>query len=182
VFFSTPAAGVLEQVQLCHLPSVCYTLAASAACAPLHPELQRGPLPGEVMAQLVPALRIDVCGLRDKGGKPTAWRVLRGLDVLKRHDVEWNVLTTIHAVNGDHGGAVYRYLRDELGPAFTQFIPVIRWATRGWLPVPDPGWGAGVWLGGDARPVAGEKGGSSRSGSGGSRAGVAPATLGVVMF
>lgn len=54
--FSTPAAGVLEQVQLCHLPSVCYTLAASAACAQLHPELQRGPLPGEVMAQLVPAL------------------------------------------------------------------------------------------------------------------------------
>jgi hypothetical protein len=37
----------------------------------------------------------------DKGGKPTFDRVMRGLDVLRRHEVDWNVLTTIHAVNGD---------------------------------------------------------------------------------
>src|SRR3954470_5287405 len=34
----------------------------------------------------------------DKGGKPTFTRVLTGLDVLKRHKVDWNVLTTVHAV------------------------------------------------------------------------------------
>jgi hypothetical protein len=51
----------------------------------------------------------------DKGGKPTFGRVMAGLDVLKRHGVDWNVLTTIHAVNGDHGREVYRFLRDELG-------------------------------------------------------------------
>ena len=51
----------------------------------------------------------------DKGGKPTFGRVMRGLDVLKRHGVDWNVLTTIHAVNGGHGRAVYTFLRDELG-------------------------------------------------------------------
>jgi uncharacterized protein len=45
----------------------------------------------------------------DKGGKPTSHRVLKGLDVLKKHGVEWNVLTTLHAGNGDHGGEVYRY-------------------------------------------------------------------------
>ena len=65
----------------------------------------------------------------DKGGKPTFDRVLEGLDVFKRHGVEWNVLTTIHAVNGDHGGEVYRYLRDELGATFIQFIPIIERAT-----------------------------------------------------
>ena len=51
----------------------------------------------------------------DKGGKPTFDRVMRGLSVLQRHQVDWNVLTTIHAVNGDHGRAVYAFLRDELG-------------------------------------------------------------------
>src|SRR6185437_14075 len=61
----------------------------------------------------------------DKGGKPTFDRVLAGLEVLKRHGVDWNVLTTIHAVNGDHGREVYAFLRDELGAGFIQFIPII---------------------------------------------------------
>ena len=80
----------------------------------------------------------------DKGGKPTSHRVLKGLDVLRRHGVEWNVLTTIHAANGDHGREVYRYLRDELGASFIQFIPIIERATPQTLPVADAGWGSGV--------------------------------------
>ena len=79
----------------------------------------------------------------DKGGKPTFHRVLRGLDVLKRHGVEWNVLTTIHAVNGDHGREVYAFLRDGLGATFIQFIPIIERATEQTLPVADAGWGDG---------------------------------------
>ena len=47
-----------------------------------------------------------------KGGKPTFDRVIRGLDVLKAHGVDWNVLTTLHAANGDHGRRVYRFLRE----------------------------------------------------------------------
>ncbi|MGN6678486.1 MAG: radical SAM protein, partial [Streptosporangiaceae bacterium] len=42
----------------------------------------------------------------DKGGKPTFGRVMAGLDVLRRYEVDWNVLTTVHAVNGDHGRSV----------------------------------------------------------------------------
>ena len=80
----------------------------------------------------------------DKGGKPTSQRVLKGLDVLKRHGVEWNVLTTIHAGNGDHGDEVYRYLRDELGASFIQFIPIIERATPETLQIADAGWGSGV--------------------------------------
>ena len=67
----------------------------------------------------------------DKGGKPTYDRVIRGLDVLKRHDVDWNVLTTIHAANGEHGRAVYTFLRDELGATFIQFIPIVERAGDG---------------------------------------------------
>ncbi len=59
----------------------------------------------------------------DKGGKPTYDQVIRGLDVLRRHNVDWNVLTTIHAANGDHGRRVYTFLRDELDATFIQFIP-----------------------------------------------------------
>jgi uncharacterized protein len=58
--------------------------------------------------------------------------------------VDWNVLTTVHAVNGDHGGAVYRYLRDDLGASFIQFIPIIERATPQTLPLADAGWGSGV--------------------------------------
>ena len=80
----------------------------------------------------------------DKGGKPTFDRVMRGLDVLKRHKVDWNVLTTIHAVNGDHGGQVYRFLRDDLGATFIQYIPIIERATPETLAIADAGWGSGV--------------------------------------
>jgi len=80
----------------------------------------------------------------DKGGKPTFGRVVRGLDVLKRHGVDWNVLTTVHAANSDHGRAVYTFLRDELGASFIQFIPIIERATEQTLPVADAGWGHAV--------------------------------------
>lgn len=80
----------------------------------------------------------------DKGGKPTSHRVLKGLDVLKRHGVEWNVLTTVNAANGDHGGEVYRYLRDELGASFIQLIPIVERATPETLAIAEQGWGSGV--------------------------------------
>jgi uncharacterized protein len=80
----------------------------------------------------------------DKGGKPTYDRVIRGLDVLKRHGVDWNVLTTIHAANGDQGRAVYAFLRDDLGATFIQFIPIVERATEQTLPAADEGWGHGV--------------------------------------
>ncbi len=80
----------------------------------------------------------------DKGGKPTHHRVIKGLEVLKRHSVDWNVLTTIHAANGNHGRHVYTYLRDNLGATFIQFIPIIERATEQTLPVAEEGWGHGV--------------------------------------
>ncbi len=61
----------------------------------------------------------------DKGGGPTFDKVMRGLDVLKRHNVEWNVLCTLHRTNADRPLEIYRFFRDELGAAFMQFIPII---------------------------------------------------------
>ena len=40
--------------------------------------------------------------------------------------MEWNALTTVHAANADHPAVeVYRFLRDECGARFIQFIPIV---------------------------------------------------------
>jgi len=61
----------------------------------------------------------------DRGGKPTHARVMAGVERLRRHGVAFNVLTTVHAANAGHPLEVYRHLRDEVGAAFIQFIPVV---------------------------------------------------------
>lgn len=61
----------------------------------------------------------------DKGGKPTFDRVMAGVELLKKHHVEFNILTTLHAANVEHPLEVYRFLRDEAGAQFLQFIPIV---------------------------------------------------------
>jgi uncharacterized protein len=61
----------------------------------------------------------------DKGGKPTYHRVVAGLERLRNHGVEHNILTTVHAANVGHPLEVYRHLRDDLGASFMQFIPIV---------------------------------------------------------
>lgn len=61
----------------------------------------------------------------DKGGAPTFDRVMRGLRLLQKHGVDYNVLTTVNRVNADHPLEVYRFLRDEVGTEWIQFIPLI---------------------------------------------------------
>jgi uncharacterized protein len=65
----------------------------------------------------------------DKGGKGSFENVMRGLGHLRDAGVEWNALTTIHAANAGHGREVYRFLRDECGAKFVQFIPIIERVT-----------------------------------------------------
>lgn len=66
----------------------------------------------------------------DKGGAPTFERVMAGLDLLKRHQVEHNILTAVHAANADYPLEVYRFLRDEAGARFLQFIPIVERANK----------------------------------------------------
>ena len=80
----------------------------------------------------------------DKGGKGSFDRVMAGLSVLRRHGVEWNALTTIHTANQSRGREVYRFLRDECGATFMQFIPIIERATPDTLPIANAGWGEHV--------------------------------------
>ncbi len=61
----------------------------------------------------------------DKGGRPTFDKVMRGLRLLQKHGVEFNILTTVNAANEDYPLEVYRFLRDEVGASWMQFIPIV---------------------------------------------------------
>lgn len=60
-----------------------------------------------------------------RGGRGSFDKVMRGLGYLRAGDVEYNVLTTVHSANQDCGLEIYRFLRDECGARFMQFIPII---------------------------------------------------------
>jgi len=51
---------------------------------------------------------------KDKAGRPVFDRVMRGLRLLQKHKVEFNILATVHAANGDYGLEVYLYPRKTL--------------------------------------------------------------------
>jgi uncharacterized protein len=62
---------------------------------------------------------------RDKGGRGTFDRVMRGLRLLQKHEVEFNVLVAVNRTNADYPLEVYRFLRNEVGTSWIQLIPVI---------------------------------------------------------
>ncbi len=76
----------------------------------------------------------------DKGGKGSFDQVMRGWEVLKRHEVDFNILCAVHAANQDHPLEVYHFLRDDLGAQFLQFIPIVERATEELLPLANQGW------------------------------------------
>ncbi len=64
----------------------------------------------------------------DRGGRPTFDRVLRGLELLKKHGVEFNTLTCVQRHNARKPLEVYRFLK-EVGSGYMQFIPIVERAT-----------------------------------------------------
>ena len=61
---------------------------------------------------------------RDKGGRGTFDKVVRGIDFLKKHCVEFNTLTCVNRKNSQHPLDVYRFLK-SVGSGFMQFIPIV---------------------------------------------------------
>lgn len=61
----------------------------------------------------------------DKRGQPSFDRVWAGLELLKKNAIEFNILTTVHAANAGSPLEVYRFLRDDVGAQFIQFIPIV---------------------------------------------------------
>ncbi len=80
----------------------------------------------------------------NKGGRGTFDQVMHGLHLLKSHGVDFNILCTVHAANGDSPLDIYRFFRDELGARHIQFIPIVERATAQTLPMANKRWGERV--------------------------------------
>lgn len=61
----------------------------------------------------------------NRAGRGTHAQVIRGLRILQAHNVDVNILCTVHSGNASHALEVYRHFRDELGAEFIQFIPIV---------------------------------------------------------
>jgi len=60
----------------------------------------------------------------NKGGRPTFSKVMHGMELLKKHQVDFNTLTVVQSNNGNYPVEVYRFLK-EYGSGFMQFIPIV---------------------------------------------------------
>jgi uncharacterized protein len=60
----------------------------------------------------------------DKGGQPTWEKVMRGIDFLKKHGVEFNTLTCVNRETARKPLEIYRFLKG-IGSTFLQFIPIL---------------------------------------------------------
>ena len=60
----------------------------------------------------------------DRGGKPSFQKVMRGLEFLHKHQVDFNTLTVVNDQNSRHPLEVYRFLK-SIGSLVMQFIPVV---------------------------------------------------------
>jgi uncharacterized protein len=60
----------------------------------------------------------------DKRQQPTFGAVMRGLELLKKHGVEFNTLTVVNRANSQQPLEVYRFLK-SIGSQFMQFIPLV---------------------------------------------------------
>ncbi len=74
----------------------------------------------------------------DRAGGATFERVFAGLNLLKKHGVEFNTLTTVHRRNVAQPLEVYRFLR-SVGSGYMQFIPIVERNAR-------DGAADGLWL------------------------------------
>lgn len=61
----------------------------------------------------------------DKRGRGSFAAVMQGWKILRKHGVDFNILCTVNAANGDHPLEVYRFFRDDLKAEHIQFIPII---------------------------------------------------------
>jgi uncharacterized protein len=77
----------------------------------------------------------------NKGGAGSFDQVMRGWELLRKREVDVNILCTIHAANADHPIEVYRFFRDQLQTRFMQFIPIVERTNADFLPLANLGWG-----------------------------------------
>ncbi len=61
---------------------------------------------------------------RDKMGRPSFQRVMRGIKLLKKHDVDFNCLAVVNDYNVDYPLDFYRFFK-EIDCRYIQFTPIV---------------------------------------------------------
>lgn len=67
----------------------------------------------------------------DNAGHGSHATVMRGIEYLRQAGAEFNVLTLVTQANVHHPLETYRYLRDEVGTRYMQFIECVEWDQEG---------------------------------------------------
>ena len=62
-------------------------------------------------------------------GKPTWEKVMQGIELLKKHHVEWNAMAVVNAYNAEHPLEFYHFFRDN-GCQYLQFTPIVERLTE----------------------------------------------------
>ena len=62
-------------------------------------------------------------------GKPSWEKVMQGIQLLKKHRVEWNAMAVVNAYNVEHPLEFYHFFRDN-GCQYLQFTPIVERLTE----------------------------------------------------
>lgn len=61
---------------------------------------------------------------KTKAGVPSFRKVMNGIDLLRKHGVEWNALAVVNDFNGDYPLEFYHFFK-EMGCRYIQFTPIV---------------------------------------------------------
>lgn len=61
---------------------------------------------------------------KNKQGKPSFMKVMQGINLLNKHQVEWNALAVVNDFNADYPLDFYRFFK-EIGCRYIQFTPIV---------------------------------------------------------
>jgi uncharacterized protein len=59
-----------------------------------------------------------------KSGQPSFRKVMNGVELLQRHEVEFNTLSVVNDYNSQYAVEIYRFLKD-IGSHYMQFTPIV---------------------------------------------------------
>ena len=62
-------------------------------------------------------------------GNPSWQKVIHGIELLKKHHVDWNAMAVVNAYNADHPLEFYHFFKDN-GCQYLQFTPIVERLTK----------------------------------------------------
>ena len=66
---------------------------------------------------------------KNKGGQPTFKKVMKGVELLQKHEVEFNTLSVINNYNVEFPLEIYNFFK-EIGSTYMQFAPIVERMTE----------------------------------------------------